>query len=137
MRFLTVRRLALAVFLPALVAVSVVPGCSNQSEGDRCGDNFGPNNDDCQDGLVCITIKSQSIPGSNTYRCCNANRSIINDSRCEDNGGGAVTPDAGDTDAAASGSGGMSSTGGTGGTGGSTDDAGSDAAGAAGAAGSN
>jgi len=61
MRFLTARRLALAALLPALFVFSAVPGCSNESEGERCGDNpTNPsdpgtlNNDDCSAPLVCV-----------------------------------------------------------------------------------
>ncbi len=136
MRFPFVRRLALAALIPALLVVSVVPGCSNESEGERCGDDeHGANNDDCQSGLVCTTIQGE---GANVFRCCNPNRAIINDSRCEDTI--TVVPDAGD-DAATGDAGGTSATGGTGGSsaggGSATGGSGADTAGAAGAAGSN
>jgi len=142
MRFFTARRLALAALIPALLLVSVVPGCSNQGEGERCGDTVA-NNDDCQSGLVCVEIKSQSTPTAPTFRCCNPNHTIINDSRCEDNASGTTNPDAGTGGGGTSGSGGEAgmSSGGSSGSAGSGDGATAGAAGdsgsAAGAAGSN
>jgi len=90
MRFLTARRFALAACVPVLLLFSVVPGCSNESEGERCGDDVAPNNDDCASGLVCVKIDNNS-PGDD--RCCNPDPSIVNDSRCLRTGG--PTPDAG------------------------------------------
>ena len=54
MRFFTARRLALAALVPALLVLSVIPGCSNESEGERCGDDPAAqvtNNDDCGVGF--------------------------------------------------------------------------------------
>jgi hypothetical protein len=100
MRFLTARRLALAALVPAFLVFSAIPGCSNQSEGERCGDDTAPNNDDCSSGLICVNVNDQA--GFN--RCCNANPSIVNDSRCLRSSG------------ATGGSGGSSGTGGSGGS---------------------
>ena len=144
MRLFTVRRLALAVFVPALLVVSIVPGCSNESEGERCGDDIAKDDDDCQSGLVCTDVH---VGGMTEHRCCNPVRSIINDSRCEDTSG--IVTDAGSDASVSGGSGGTSGTSGGAGTGGTagssgsggsggsstTDDGG--AAGVAGAAGSN
>jgi hypothetical protein len=109
MRFLTARRFALAACVPVLFLFSVVPGCSNESEGERCGDDLGPDNDDCASGLVCVSVDN-SIMGDN--RCCNADPSIVNDSRCLRTG---------NSSAGAGGGGGASSLG-PGGAAGSTDD---------------
>jgi hypothetical protein len=78
MRFFTARRLVLAAVFPVLFSFSIIPGCSKQSEGDRCGDSSGPDPDstDCDDGLVCTTID----PTAQIYRCCNPTR--ITNSRC-------------------------------------------------------
>ena len=77
MRPFTARRLALAALVPALLVLSVIPGCSNQSEGERCGDEGTPaNNNDCESGLVCTPI-----PSANTNRCCYADGHVT-DSRC-------------------------------------------------------
>lgn len=76
MRFFTARRLALAAFLPALLTLTFVPGCAQQGEGERCGDEYGvSNNDDCGSGLTCQQV------GDKVYRCCpSGTRST--DSRC-------------------------------------------------------
>src|SRR5450432_2349376 len=87
MRFLTARRLVLAALLPALFVFSAVPGCSNESEGERCGDDptnpSGPgtlNNDDCSAPLVCVA--AARLVNNQANRCCNSNPNIVNDSRC-------------------------------------------------------
>jgi uncharacterized membrane protein YgcG len=95
MRSFPARFLALAALVPALFLLAVVPGCAKQSEGERCGDDLGPLNDDCGDGLTCREIPSTD----KNYRCCYSD-GRINDSRCE-------TPDA------------VTGTGGSGGSGGS------------------
>jgi uncharacterized membrane protein YgcG len=79
MRFFSVRSLALATLVPALGLFVLVPGCAKQSEGERCGDTFGPsNNDDCGDNLTCTTISHSN----GLYRCCYTDGHIT-DSRCE------------------------------------------------------
>ncbi len=86
MRHFTARRLALAALFPALFVLGVVPGCSNQGEGERCGDEVGAsNNDDCGDNLVC-TPSSQLLSGAidGTNRCCYVGR--VTDSRCTGTG---------------------------------------------------
>lgn len=78
MRFFTARSLALATLVPGLLLFVFVPGCAKQSEGERCGDTYGPaNSDDCGDGLTC---KNFGINGDN--RCCYTDGHIT-DSRCE------------------------------------------------------
>ena len=114
MRFPTARRLALAALLPALLVFSVVPGCSNESEGERCGDDPNDpsqpgalNDDDCSSPLVCTA--AAKLIASQANRCCDPNPAIVNDSRCLPRTGSATT-DAGidgaagasDTDATAS-----------------------------------
>jgi uncharacterized membrane protein YgcG len=138
MRFLTARRLALVALAPALLLLSAVPGCSNESEGQRCGDDVAANNDDCTAPLVCVTVDQ----AAGNYRCCNPNAQIVNDSRCIRSLGPAPGTDAGSDDAAnsggsggtAGGSGGTSA-GGSGGTGGTTSAGGSGGTGDAAAAG--
>ncbi|MES1174274.1 MAG: hypothetical protein ABUL62_08080, partial [Myxococcales bacterium] len=77
MRFFTARRLALAALLPVLFSFSIIPGCSKQGEGERCGDDTGHiDNSDCDDGLTCQLIDKTS----GTYRCCNPTR--ITNARC-------------------------------------------------------
>jgi hypothetical protein len=105
MRFLTARRFALAACVPVLFLFSVAPGCSNESEGERCGDSFvdpnmpgTPNDDDCSSGLVCVPASTLINNGAN--RCCNSDPSIVNDTRCLRTGGPA--PDAGSAGGASS-----------------------------------
>jgi hypothetical protein len=76
MRFFTARRLALAAMLPVLFSFTMIPGCSEQSEGERCGDTLGPNNSDCQSGLTCMPINTST----GIYRCCNPTR--VTNTRC-------------------------------------------------------
>jgi hypothetical protein len=77
MRFFIARRLALAAFLPVLFSFTLIPGCSEQSEGDRCGDDIGRSDDsDCNAGLVCTTIDATA----HIYRCCNPTRTT--NARC-------------------------------------------------------
>ncbi len=86
MRPFTARRLALAALFPAFLVLGVVPGCSNQGEGERCGDEVGAsNNDDCGDNLVC-TPSSQLLSGAidATNRCCYVGR--VTDTRCTGTG---------------------------------------------------
>jgi hypothetical protein len=90
MRPLIARSLALAALVPALFALSVIPGCSNESEGERCGDPGGAlgsavNNSDCGDGLVCVAIPLASGSTDSVNRCCYADH--VSDSRCSRNTG--------------------------------------------------
>lgn len=108
MRFLTARRLALAALVPALLAFCVVPGCSNQGEGERCDGD-----EDCSAGLVCANIST--LLNKEAPRCCNPNH--VTDSRC--------TPSTAAPSGAAAGSGGGAGTGGTADSGGAAPSAGS------------
>ena len=79
MRFFTARRLALAAALPVLLSFALIPGCSKQGEGDRCGDDLQVLDDsDCDDGLVCTAID----PNAHIYRCCNPPGRLTTNSRC-------------------------------------------------------
>jgi len=81
MRPLTARRLALAALVPALLVLCVIPGCSNEGEGERCGDPDGTvtNNDDCGTGLTCTPFKLSD--GDTIGRCCYTDHHVT-DSRC-------------------------------------------------------
>ncbi|HEY4107059.1 MAG TPA: hypothetical protein VGM44_24330 [Polyangiaceae bacterium] len=77
----------MATLLPALLLFSVVPGCANEGEGERCGDDPSnpsqpgtPNNDDCESGLICVS--ASSLTNNQANRCCNSTPSVVNDSRC-------------------------------------------------------
>lgn len=75
MRFFTARRLVLAAVLPVLLTFTIIPGCAEESEGERCGDTTGANNSDCASGLTCVQIDNTP-----TFRCCNPAR--VTNSRC-------------------------------------------------------
>ena len=144
MRLLTARRFALAVLAPALLIFAAVPGCSNESEGQRCGDDaYGPNNDDCADGLVCIPA-AMLLNSNGANRCCFQAASDVSDSRCTrttnvaTGGSGGSGGNAGTTSGGSSGSAGTTSGGSSGSAGTTSADTGgsSDTAAAAGAGGS-
>ena len=88
MRFLSARGLALVAAIPALFVFSVIPGCSNQGEGDRCGSDpkdttamFGvgsTDSADCSDGLVCV--QASSLLNADANRCCYPDH--VSNSRC-------------------------------------------------------
>jgi hypothetical protein len=80
MRFLTARHLALIALSPALLLCFVIPGCSNESEGQRCGDDVALNDADCGDGLVCV-VSGQLLNSNGADRCCRSDK-IVTDSRC-------------------------------------------------------
>lgn len=106
MRFFTARRLALAALFPALLLVCVIPGCSNESEGERCTDDS-----DCSSGLTC-TDSAMLLNSGGVKRCCN--KDAVNDPRCVigtsitssgggTGGSGTAQPDASDSAAAGAG----------------------------------
>ena len=76
MRFFTARRLALAAFFPVLLTFTVIPGCSKEGEGERCGgdDDKVHDDSDCEDGLKCMEIDQGVL------RCCNPTH--VTTSRC-------------------------------------------------------
>jgi len=84
MRFLSARGVALVAAIPLFV-FSVIPGCSNQGEGDRCGSEpnamFGvgaTDSADCSDGLVCV--QASSLLNADANRCCYPDH--VSNSRC-------------------------------------------------------
>jgi hypothetical protein len=84
MRPFTARRLAFAALVPALLVLSVVPGCSGQGEGERCGDDAGViDNGDCSSGLICVPA-STLLTGQTdmTNRCCRPG-GVVTDARCQ------------------------------------------------------
>jgi hypothetical protein len=121
MRLFTAPRLALAALVPALFVLSVIPGCSNGGEGERCGDPGGTitDNSDCGSGLVCTAFPMYMGSTETVGRCCYPDR--VTDSRCSKSsntsatntpsGGasasdaGATSSDAGSSDAVAGGGG--------------------------------
>jgi len=109
MRLFTSRRIvALVALAPALFLFSAVPGCSNQAEGERCGDDVTVNNDDCTAPLVCTKFNDNDFG-----RCCDPNPSIVHDSRCLRSGNTASGGSGGSATAGTGGSAGGSDLGGT------------------------
>jgi hypothetical protein len=82
MRSFTARSLALATLVPALLLFAVVPGCAKQSEGERCGDDLGQDNEDCDDGLICVNGEDFLNKSPGGHRCCYPD-DRISDPRCE------------------------------------------------------
>ena len=126
MRFSTARFLSLVTLVSGLALFAFVPGCSQQSEGERCGDDaFGTTgSDDCGDGLVC-TLRTKLVnEGDGANRCCNPER--VTDSRCQPftgtavggSGGGAGTSTSGGSAGTTSGGGDTAAEAGLGGEGG-------------------
>lgn len=106
MRFFTARRVALLALFPALLSLSVIPGCSQQGEGERCGDSLGvADSDDCGSGLTC-TAHGVLLNGSSDManRCCYADRKAT-DSRCTLAGASAAGASSGGAGGASAGSG--------------------------------
>ena len=101
MRPFIARPLALAALLPALFLFVLVPGCAKQSEGERCGDDILPNNEDCDDGLICK--HKRDLLNGEAHRCCYPEPVHVSDSRCEPKGTNS-TPAAGEAGANGEGS---------------------------------
>jgi hypothetical protein len=118
MRFFTARRVALAALFPALLSLSIIPGCSQQGEGERCGTTvYGPaDSEDCGDGLTC-TAYGELLNGSidKANRCCFTGRKP-SDSRCT------LMGSSSSSSGGASGGGAGGASAGTGDTAGATDD---------------
>ena len=75
MRFFTARRLALTSAILAAFSLAIIPGCSKQGEGERCGSDSVSvtvdDNADCADGLTCTVLGTAEKPDN---RCCYAGR---------------------------------------------------------------
>jgi len=95
------------------VAVASMPGCSQQSEGERC-DLVKNGDDDCDSGLVCVD--GHTLLDQVTDRCCLPNKAV-NDKRCTPvgvtgtGGTGGGTNGGGDSDSDAGGGGATSADG--------------------------
>jgi len=112
MRFLTARSLALVTLVPALLVFLLVPGCSQQGEGERCGDTYGAAaSNDCGDGLTC-TASGSLLNGSTDLanRCCYTDGHVT-DSRCQLAGPTAAAGAGGNGGASTAGNGGASTAG--------------------------
>ena len=59
---------ALALLVPAFLAVVMASACSNQGEGAFCDPQNG--NNDCDDGLTCEAAPGLSRAMVNSNRCC-------------------------------------------------------------------
>jgi hypothetical protein len=67
------------IVVTALVGGEIaLTACSNYAEGERC--QIGNGNDDCDDGLTCTP--SSQLVGSNSDRCCPADRSTATQPIC-------------------------------------------------------
>jgi hypothetical protein len=69
---------------PAALAFAALSACSGQGEGELCSPNAGNHgNDDCQDGLICVTSPTYLLG-----RCCPQDRSQATTTVCSSNSGG-------------------------------------------------
>lgn len=111
-----------SIFAPAVLVFALalaLAGCSQQSEGERCDLKNG--NDDCADGLTCI---SKQVLASSSDICCPPDSTNLS---CIPGGVGTTTSSESTTTSSESttttttsttGAGGTGGTGGTGGAGG-------------------
>jgi hypothetical protein len=68
----------LGVTLAASVAGFIaLSACSNYSEGERCEQN-----DDCQDGFLCLAAPLVNAPYGSSARCCPPDRSTATHPAC-------------------------------------------------------
>ena len=76
------RRRKIAAVVTSLVVGGwlVLTACSNMAEGDRC--QTENNNDDCQDGLICLSKANVNQGYNNSDRCCPPNRSTATHPAC-------------------------------------------------------
>lgn len=97
-----VRALGLAGFATAAI-FAMLAACSNAGEGDRC--EFDNGNDDCQNGLVCVSHAARqgsngvvNPPYNNSDRCCPLDRGTATHPACTLNSTATVTDSQAPTD---------------------------------------
>jgi hypothetical protein len=66
------RKIAAVVTSLTVAGWLALSACSNNGEGDRCQVNN--NNDDCQDGLICLASSQVNPSYNNSDRCCPVDR---------------------------------------------------------------
>jgi len=74
------RKIAAFVTTFAVAAWVVLVACSNNGEGERC--QVENNNDDCQDGLICLSKSNVNQGYNNGDRCCPVDRSTATHPAC-------------------------------------------------------
>jgi hypothetical protein len=116
-----------ALVLPLALAVTAVPSCARQGEGERCDIGAGREGEDsdCDDGLVCTPA---SELGTNSDICCPPDPKTSSSPDCngsfQGTGGGGTGGNATTTTSGSGGAGGSGGSAGTGGSGGGTASAG-------------
>jgi len=124
------RRPLVAVIVSTLLVAGWITlgACSNKKEGERCEVNN--NNDDCEDGLICIPKAQAAKDYQNADRCCPPPGIVATHAACKENtvGAGEAGPgsDSGPTPGTDSGKDSTTDTG-TDSSDGSTTDSGADA----------
>jgi hypothetical protein len=74
------RKIAAVVTTLTIGGWLVLSACSNNGEGERC--QFNNNNDDCQDGLLCLASSQVNPSYNNSDRCCPADRTKATHPAC-------------------------------------------------------
>jgi hypothetical protein len=74
------RKIAAVATTIAIGGWLVLSACSNNGEGERC--QFNNNNDDCQDGLVCLPSSQVNPSYNSSDRCCPVDRSTATHPAC-------------------------------------------------------
>src|SRR5690606_14242775 len=74
------RNLAAAVTALTLGGWLALVACSNNAEGERC--QTANNNDDCQDGLICLAAAQVNPSYNSSDRCCPPDRSTATHPAC-------------------------------------------------------
>jgi hypothetical protein len=126
-------RSAVVFALVSAFAVLIVPGCSQQGEGERC-DSAKNGDEDCDSSLICV--RSTDLVDRTTDRCCPAALGAESDKRCIRGVASESEPTAGTSSGGTSGggtSGGGTSSGGA--ESGGAESGGAESGGAAGATG--
>ncbi len=81
--FPSLPELAASVLCVALAAIVALPACASESEGYPCSQDNG--NNDCDDGLQCVTPPNHSATNAPSV-CCPVNLSQATTPECTVNG---------------------------------------------------
>lgn len=74
------RNIAAAVTMLTLGGWLVLSACSNNAEGERC--QTANNNDDCEQGLICLASSQVNPSYNSSDRCCPVDRTQATHPAC-------------------------------------------------------